>query len=134
MDLMVCSYNPAKKKLVYAGANNDGYLIRNNTIIVLEAERQAIGMSPSDPNFKEYVDHEIDIQEGDVIYLCSDGFQDQFGGPKGKKFMKKNLKELFLKIAQLEMEEQRRIIETALAERKENGEQVDDITIIGARL
>jgi serine phosphatase RsbU (regulator of sigma subunit) len=76
----------------------------------------------------------FDLRKGDVIYNLTDGFPDQFGGAKGKKFMSKNLKELLLKQAGLGMKEQKELLERAFKEWVGVHEQVDDVTIIGIRV
>ena len=81
-----------------------------------------------------FTQQEINIQKGDVIYTLTDGFQDQFGGPSGKKFMSKNLRELLSKNAHLPMHEQKVILEATFKEWVGDLEQVDDITLIGFRI
>jgi serine phosphatase RsbU (regulator of sigma subunit) len=76
----------------------------------------------------------ITLQKGDVIYTLSDGFPDQFGGEKGKKFMSKNLRELLAKNSHLSMTEQKEILEKTLTEWVGSLEQVDDVTVIGVRV
>jgi len=77
---------------------------------------------------------EIDLQSGDVIYTLTDGFPDQFGGPNGKKFMSKNLRELLAVNAHLPMQEQKNILEKTFANWIGNMEQVDDVCVIGVRI
>ena len=81
-----------------------------------------------------FTQQEIDLQEGDVIYTLTDGFPDQFGGPTGKKFMSKKLRELLIEISHLPMKEQKRFLEKTFADWVGNMEQVDDVTIIGIRV
>ena len=78
-----------------------------------------------------FTQQEIDLQSGDVIYTLTDGFPDQFGGEKGKKFMSKNLREL---LATNSMEEQKALLETTFKNWVGNLEQVDDVTLIGVRI
>jgi serine phosphatase RsbU (regulator of sigma subunit) len=78
--------------------------------------------------------YSIDGEAGDTIYLVTDGYGDQFGGPKGKKFMHRQLNELFLKIHQEGQEEQLKILKTTFEEWRGDHEQVDDVCIIGIRL
>ena len=83
-----------------------------------------------------FENNEMEIQKDDVFYIFSDGFQDQFGGPRGKKFMIKKMKELFIEIHRKPMEEQKQILYDALMEWMKIGstEQVDDVVIIGIRI
>ena len=74
------------------------------------------------------------MQKGDTIYLFSDGYIDQFGGPRGKKFMSKRLRQLFLEIQEMSMEEQKEHLDKTIEEWKGGGEQVDDILVIGVRV
>lgn len=78
--------------------------------------------------------HEYDLQKGDVIYTLTDGFPDQFGGPKGKKFMSKNLRKLLAAHVHLPMAEQKQLLETTFTNWKKDVEQVDDITVIGIKI
>lgn len=81
-----------------------------------------------------FSEHSAKLVPGDIVYTITDGYADQFGGPKGKKFMYKQLKSLLVSIATLPMNEQRKKLSEALDGWKMNAEQVDDITIIGVRI
>jgi len=81
-----------------------------------------------------FTQHEIDLQKGDIVYTLTDGFPDQFGGDKGKKFMSKNLRELLLANAGMPMHQQRELLENTFTAWKQNLEQVDDVTVIGIRV
>ena len=78
--------------------------------------------------------HSIDLVKGDVIYAFTDGMSDQFGGPRGKKFMHKQLKQLLLTISHVPMEEQKETLNTVLNDWKGDLEQVDDICVIGVKI
>jgi serine phosphatase RsbU (regulator of sigma subunit) len=78
--------------------------------------------------------HEIDIQKGDIIYMFSDGYADQFGGEKGKKFSTKRLCEVLLNIHRKPMNEQKVVLERTIEDWMKESEQIDDITIMGIRL
>jgi len=81
-----------------------------------------------------FTNHEIQLQKGDTVYIFSDGYQDQFGGPKGKKFMSKRFRQLFLDIQGMNMEEQEEMLNQTIEEWKAGREQVDDILVIGVRV
>ena len=119
------------KKLSYAAANNAPLIIRKDGYEELEADRMPVGMGERKEDFKL---HEINYEKGDVLYLYTDGYADQFGGPKGKKYKYRPLNEMLQKMSADKMETQR----TALASEFENWrgelEQVDDVLIIGIRL
>jgi len=82
----------------------------------------------------EFTNHEIQLQKSDTIYLMSDGYEDQFGGPHNKKFKSKQLKELLLSNCTQPMSEQKEILEKAINEWIGTGEQIDDITILGLKV
>lgn len=133
MDISLIGIDKKNKKLEFAGANNNLYVIRNGELIELEANRQAIGGYYGE-ELNTFNNNAYDLQKGDTIYIFSDGFPDQFGGPKGKKFKYKNFKNLLLSIQGLSMEEQKKEINTVLKNWMGKLEQLDDILVIGIRI
>jgi serine phosphatase RsbU (regulator of sigma subunit) len=133
MDIALCTLNTKTNELQYAGANNPLWVIRNNTDEVEEiiATKQAIGIVD---NPQPYKTHNIKLAKGDAIYVFSDGFPDQFGGPKGKKFMYKSFKKLLVSISKENMDKQHDLINNTYKEWVGNLDQVDDICIIGIRI
>ena len=117
-----------KVRLTYAASNNAPVIIRDNTIINLPADKMPIGKGEKNSSFTL---HTIDTKKGDMLYFFSDGYADQFGGPKGKKFKNKQLEKLLISIHQKPMEEQKHLLATTIEKWKGNLEQVDDILIIG---
>ena len=83
---------------------------------------------------KHFKKHSFQLNKGDTVYLFSDGFADQFGGEKGKKFRYKQFKQLLLSINDKNMEEQREILNTSFVNWQGNIEQIDDVIVIGSRL
>ena len=133
MDMGMCAVDHQRMRLQFAGANHPCYIVREGQVHELKGDKQAIG--GSDPYAeKSFTDHTLDLQEGDCVYLFSDGYPDQFGGPKGKKFKNKPFKELLCMIQNEEMGEQRRILEERFDEWKGEQEQVDDVMVIGIRV
>ncbi|QQR88070.1 MAG: SpoIIE family protein phosphatase [Flavobacteriales bacterium] len=131
MDLALCSYDPARMVLEYAGANCPLYIVRNGELIEYNPDKIPIGGAELDG--RNFTDHRIRLQRGDVFYIFSDGYPDQFGGPRGKKFLYKRFRELLLTISDRPMERQRTMLLEALNEWKGVHEQVDDILVIGVR-
>ena len=117
--------------LQYAGANNALYIIRNNILIETKADKQPVGKYAKKQPF---TNHTIELEKDDLIYLFSDGFADQFGGEKGKKFMYKAFKEMLVKFNHLPLDEQKDAIKSIFYKWKEENEQVDDICIMGVRI
>jgi len=106
--------------------------IRNNELIEFSPDKIPVGKHERD--FISFTQRQVDLQKGDMIYTLTDGFPDQFGGPKGKKFMYKKLKEVLITIAQKPTSEQQTILKDTLKDWKGSTEQVDDITVIGVRV
>ncbi len=132
MDLSLIVHDMEKGELEYAGAYNPLYLIRNKKLMVTKGDRFAIGWTSSESG-KKFTSHKIKLKKGDTTYIFSDGFADQFGGEKGKKFMIRNLKKLLLDIQDLSMKEQKIRLEETFENWRGNEEQIDDVIIIGTR-
>ncbi|MCK4920950.1 MAG: SpoIIE family protein phosphatase [Bacteroidales bacterium] len=134
MDLALHIIDYDKMTLEFSGANNPLILIRDNELIQVKGDRMPIGIHElADQSFEN---HELEAIKGDVLYTFSDGYQDQFGGPKNKKFMIKKMKELLVEIHQKPMGEQKEILEKAFYDWTVpyDTEQVDDIIVIGIRI
>lgn len=131
MDIALCSLNINSKELQYAGANNPLYIVRNNELIEIKADKQPIGKHDG---AKPFTNHKISLQPNDSLYVFTDGITDQFGGPKGKKFMHKPLKEMLLSIQNVSMDEQKTLIENRFKDWKGNLDQVDDICMVAVKI
>lgn len=129
MDIALCTLEG--NKLQYAGANNPLWIIRNGEIIETKANKQPIGKFD---NPEPYTTHEFDLESGDSLYVFSDGFVDQFGGEKGKKFKARAFRDLLLSIQNKSMEEQKKIIDDTFEKWKGDLEQIDDVCVIGVRV
>ena len=132
MDMTLIALNQKKKKLKFAGAYNPLYVVRDGEIIIHKTDRFAIGSF--EPGQKKFTPNEISVKKNDMIYLFSDGFPDQFGGPRGKKFMSKNFRSLIVSIANKTVEQQKKQLDQTFMDWKGNLEQMDDILVIGVRV
>ena len=132
MDITLCSLNLKKMQLKFAGANNPLYLIRDGELEVFKTNKFAIGsFSEGDNNYETF---ELKLKKGDKIYAFSDGYPDQFGGERGKKFLYKKFKELLVDTMKESMEDQKRKLEDKLYQWMGSYEQVDDIVIFGVEI
>lgn len=132
MDLAFLSIDDTTMELEFAGAFNPTYVVRRGELIVLEPDRFSIGSF--EYGEKEYQNQVLQLEEGDMVYIFSDGYVDQFGGPKGRKFMRKRFRELLLEIAELDVDKQHQKLNETLITWKRSLDQVDDILVIGVRM
>ncbi len=133
MDIGLCTYDPATKKLQFAGVFNPAYIISKGELKQINADKFPIGINV-DGVTDNYNNHEIQLFSGDMVYLFSDGYADQFGGPVGKKFKYTRFREVLLKIHSLPVDEQKNHLKREFLDWKGNLEQVDDILVIGMRV
>jgi ligand-binding sensor domain-containing protein/serine phosphatase RsbU (regulator of sigma subunit) len=133
MDLTLIVYNKQKKTLEYAGAYNPLYLVRNGELTVHKTDRFPIGMTTIEQK-KSFSNFELEIKPGDMIYLSSDGYADQFGGTQGGKYMSAKFKKLLAEIYNLPVKDQHRRLEKDITAWQGDHPQVDDILVIGTRI
>jgi ligand-binding sensor domain-containing protein/serine phosphatase RsbU (regulator of sigma subunit) len=133
MDLTLIAFNRDKFTLEFAGAYNSLYLVRQGEIFTYKGDRFPIGMSSAHSK-KAFANQSIDISPGDMIYMCSDGYADQFGTAEAKKFKSGNVKKLLCEIWNLPVKEQRDRLHEEIIEWKGGLPQVDDIMFIGTRV
>ena len=156
MDISMLVVNTETNECQWAGANNPLYIV-SSTQSAVGSRQSAVSIGTEDCGLKtedcglieikgdkmpiaiyermdEFTNHEIQLQKSDTIYLMSDGYEDQFGGPHNKKFKSKQLKELLLSNCTQPMSEQKEILEKAINEWIGTGEQIDDITILGLKV
>jgi len=131
MDIALTSFDPETRQLEYAGAFNPLVLIRKGEILETKADRFAIGRATGKD--KKFTNHVIQIEKDDAVYMFSDGYADQFGGPDGKKFKTSNLKELFVSMQAENMDRQREILENTIETWRSGHEQIDDILVMGRK-
>jgi serine phosphatase RsbU (regulator of sigma subunit) len=131
MDIVVVSIDENAGKLFFAGAYNPLIMIRKEVLSEYRGDRMPIAIFD---NMKDFSVHEISVEKGDLFYFFSDGYEDQFGGPEGKKFKSKQFKELLMKIYDKPMKDQKDIIISTFDEWKGDLNQIDDIVVIGVRI
>lgn len=129
MDISLIILDLQAGKLDYAGANNPLYIIRDRKMLKFQADRMPIGIHFI--SFTPFTNQVIEIKKGDYLYLFSDGYADQFGGPKGRKFMYKPFQELLLRNHDKPLELQKEILDSTFEKWKGDLEQVDDVLVIG---
>ncbi|MGD0340968.1 MAG: tetratricopeptide repeat protein [Bacteroidales bacterium] len=132
MDIALCVIDRSKKIIQYSGAYNSLYLIRKGELFEYPADRMPIGIF--DLSDKSFTSQNIQYIPGDMIYMFSDGYADQFGGPNMKKFKYSAFKELLLKVQILPIKEQKKKLETEFLKWKGDNPQTDDVLVIGLRL
>ncbi|HEX7413134.1 MAG TPA: two-component regulator propeller domain-containing protein [Bacteroidia bacterium] len=133
MDISMCRINSITNQVQWSGANNQLWYIKTGGTAMLEikADKQPIGKAD---NPKPFTTHTLELQKGDTLYLITDGYPDQFGGEKGKKFKYKPLEQNLVANNSKPLEEQRNLLSQSFNVWKGGLEQVDDVTIIGIRL
>jgi len=149
MDISLCALNKQTLELQWSGANNPLYIVRKGIVseplvagvpfkdsengIEIKSDKQPIGYE----NHREpepFTTHKLTLKKGDMLYIFSDGVQDQFGGPRGKKFGPKRLRNLLESVYEKSVAEQEKLVEQAIEDWKGELEQVDDIVLIGLRV
>ena len=133
MDLALIVIDRNSRELTFAGAMNPLYLVRNNKLIIIKGNRFSVGKASIDEN-QNFDEHKVKLQKGDVIYIFSDGYADQFGGQFGKKYKFRRFKHLLLTIHKLSPKKQKEFLDDNLKSWKGELEQVDDILIIGIKI
>lgn len=132
MDCVLCAYDFEGMKLEFAAANNPLWLVRDGQLTEYKPDKMPVGKYSED--HAPFTLQTIDLKKGDIIYTFTDGYADQFGGPKGKKFKYKQLEEKLLEISPKSLEEQKAILEETFNKWKGNLEQVDDICVIAIKI
>lgn len=130
MDIAICSYQPSTRKLEYAGAQNPLYIVRKDATELeeIKGDKQPIGKYSTR---KDFTNHTTILNPGDKIYLSSDGYADQLGGERGKKFKSINFKKLLLDVRSKSMEEQQKILNMTFENWRGDLEQLDDVCVLG---
>jgi serine phosphatase RsbU (regulator of sigma subunit) len=132
MDMALCAYDRKKRSMEFSGAYNSMFHFREAKITEYRGDRMPIGIFYGEK--KQFTNHQVDIRKGDVIYLSTDGFADQFGGPSDSKYKIKNLKLFLSTIKDMPMAEQKQLLNEEFDRWRGGNDQVDDIAIIGIRV
>jgi len=129
MDMSLCVFHPKTKELQYSGANNPLFHVRNRVLTEIKADKMPVGVDAIEEN--SFTHHSMQLKPGDTVYLFSDGFPDQFGGPENKKFKYGPFRELIINISDRSMEEQKKELDRVITDWKGDTFQVDDILVLG---
>jgi phosphoserine phosphatase RsbU/P len=132
MDIALCCIDFTNMRMDYAGANNPLVLVRNKEMINYDATKAPIGAFVGE-QLTVFQDHEIELKKGDMLYIFSDGYADQFGGPDNKKLMKKHFKEHLVEISEEPINKQKDMLDYIFEMWRGQHEQIDDILVIGIR-
>lgn len=133
MDIALCAIDHKSKTLQFAGAFNPLYHYRDNQLTITKGNKFPIGAFLEE-DLQLFDNQEISYKKGDRFYIFSDGFADQFGGPRGKKLKYKQFQEKLLEIHQKPMEEQKQILDEYITSWMGDLEQIDDILVIGIQI
>jgi serine phosphatase RsbU (regulator of sigma subunit) len=131
MDMALCIFNPKTRELQYSGANNPLYHIRSKVLTEIKADKMPVGINAIEEN--SFTNHTMQLKPGDIVYIFSDGYPDQFGGPDDKKFKYGPFKELLIGISDRSMEEQQKELDRVITTWKGETSQVDDMLIFGIK-
>ncbi|MBN2485036.1 MAG: SpoIIE family protein phosphatase [Bacteroidales bacterium] len=134
MDLAFCAINEENTLLEFSGAFNPLYIIRNSSIIEIKGDRKSVGIYYDDDEVHSFSNHIIPLMDNDLVYIFTDGYVDQFGGPEGKKYKFRRFRHLLLALHQLPMEKQEEFLRKSILEWKGEIDQVDDILVMGIRI
>lgn len=132
MDIGLCVIDMENLSAKFAGAGIPLYVVRNNEVLEYDALKISIGSPKTDGQL--YTAHEFKLQKGDMVYLTTDGFIDQLGGEKGRKYMRRRFKEFVLEIADMDMEKQQQKIAQEHDKHKNGFPQTDDVLVMGIRI
>lgn len=133
MDIAAFTFDTRTFQLQYSIAKFSHYLVRDSEIMSLDSQKASIGYSFFNGNAKSFETSSIQLQEGDCLYLLSDGFADQFGGPLNKKYKRTNIKQLITQLHRLPMAEQKEVFKQEFRTWKRASPQMDDVLVIGIR-
>ena len=132
MDLALCKFHPKKGLVQFSGAYNPLIHISNEKVNYIKGDKQPIAYyAQKDASFTS---NTIKVQKGDMLYIFSDGFIDQFGGEKGKKYMTGKFKKFLFSISKMSIKEQEHLVKNEFSNWKGENEQLDDVCVMGVRV
>jgi len=131
MDIVVCSIDQKTNLLQFSGANNSIIISRNAVLHELKGDKMPIGIYEK---MDKFVAKDFQLEKNDIIYMQSDGFADQFGGPKGKKYKMKYFREKIIEISNQPLSEQKNIIEKDFNDWKGKYSQIDDVLVVAVKI
>jgi serine phosphatase RsbU (regulator of sigma subunit) len=132
MDISLCILDTRAKVLHFSGANQPLYYIRKNELFEVRGDRMPIGISGFEE--KPFTEHSLEMKKGDLVYLFSDGYADQFGGASGKKMKYGGFKKKLLEVHRDPLKDQHELLLDAYVQWKGTYEQVDDILVMGIQI
>lgn len=133
MDIAICAINISARTVSYAGANRPLWIIKNNATEVTEIKATKVAIGGLTSSTQQFEQHDVQLAQGDTLYLFSDGYADQDGGEKGKKLMTKNFKNILLEIQHTPMQKQELFLTNYMNSWTATTDQIDDILVIGIR-
>ena len=135
MDMAMIALHESDNQMIFSGAKNPMYLIREDKMHIIQGSKYPVGGGKFYENSnKSFEPHPIILKEGDVLYMFSDGFQDQFGGEQGRKYMKKRFRNFLHQISNKPMTEQKAILNQEFESWKGEQAQTDDVLVLGIRI
>ena len=132
MDISLCKLNMKKKTVEFSGAHNSLIHISGDELKTYRGDHQPVGLLLGDR--KPFTKYKVKLKKNDMLYIYSDGYQDQFGGAKGKKYMAAKFKKQLLKMSNESTEKQMTILEEEFESWSQNYEQIDDVCVMGVRI
>jgi serine phosphatase RsbU (regulator of sigma subunit) len=133
MSISLCMYDPATLTLTFSGSFQSIFILNEGELIRVKGDRIFIGAAGRDHPSARFVDHHVELAEGAMVYLCSDGFADQFGGEAGRKFSAGNFRKLLAQAEGIPIAHQHKYFQDAFSSWKGGLEQVDDVMLLGIR-
>ncbi|NQY09591.1 MAG: SpoIIE family protein phosphatase [Flavobacteriales bacterium] len=131
MDMALCALDRQRNVLEFAGAYNPLYIVRDSELTETKGSKRSLGAKDDS---KQFENHQFEVKKDDVIFVFFDGFADQFGGEKGKKFKYKQFKELLVKIQEHSMNNQGKLLEKRFNSWKNDLDQLDDVVVVGVKV
>ncbi|NOZ34337.1 MAG: SpoIIE family protein phosphatase [Chlorobi bacterium] len=132
MDMSIILINTENLTMQYAGAYNPLYIVRNNKLTEVQADKMPVGVYVKDN--QNFTNKRAQLQKNDILYMFSDGYYDQFGEETGRKFMKKRFREFLEEISVKSMKEQKEIVDKTFTEWKGTTDQSDDVLLAGIKI